>query len=84
MEGIRQRKRHDEDKTCSGDTGNSDVGERKESAKTSRLDDSGSNSYWLTRIVFLRSLSFVYCKFCQSTCSTEWKAISLKHVFFRE
>ena len=42
MEGIRHRKRNDEDKTCSGDTGNSDVGERKESAKTSRLDDVGS------------------------------------------
>ncbi|XP_003727400.2 lipase maturation factor 1 [Strongylocentrotus purpuratus] len=68
MEGIRHRKRsgNDENKTGSGDTGNSDVGERKESVKikkTSRPDDddaAGSNSYWLTRIVFLRSLSFVY------------------------
>lgn len=31
-----------------------------------------ANTYWLTRIIFIRSLGFVYCKLTISMCSFGW------------
>ena len=45
--------------------GNNDklsAGEKKPLRSRSPTIDAGS--YWLTRIVFLRSLGLIYCKYC--------------------
>lgn len=39
-----------------------DVEKEKKSSKVD-VDKVEAGTYWLTRIVFLRSLSFIYCKF---------------------
>ncbi|XP_054763837.2 lipase maturation factor 1-like [Lytechinus pictus] len=67
MDGIRQRQRQREKRSDDGDQAKSKSDPVREHNKdatpniqTSRSVDGGKNSYWLTRIVFLRSLSFVY------------------------
>lgn len=68
LEGLRQRKgsvnggkgakKVEEIKSC-------DQEDFKEVSAEARRTDLEPGTYWLTRIVFLRSLGFIYCKLFQ-------------------
>jgi len=59
--GLRQRKHFPVDDTDAIQNEENDDKERKECYKN-RPVQLESGSYWMTRVVLLRSLGFVYCK----------------------
>ena len=63
LEGLRRRKG-----SVNGGKGAKKVEDQKDSKEVSaeaRRTDLEPGTYWLTRIVFLRSLGFIYCKLFQ-------------------